>query len=579
MIRRLKYCLLAIILLLPFINQCAEATEYLPLVEVKAGMKCHGFSCFSGIELERLEVEIIGVLTGGDRYNAMILGRVDSPSVRRGGIMSGMSGSPVYFGDKLIGAIASAFPYAKEPICGITPIESMTRLWNLEKAPGRYLKKIPRRDIFSRPGPDMADQLLPIGLAINTRGFTAGPTNVDVSENTSLAPSGFDLSTEFSDVRPGSPVGVGLITGDLEIVAFGTLTHITDSKILAFGHQFFGLGKCNLPLLAAKIVSFIPNQIVSFKLANAGPPIGSLTFDANPGIAGILDRFAPTIPVEISIEGLTTPEPETYSIRAVDQEFLSSIYISQAVTGAINKLGIPWGDLCLETDLEIRLNEGSIVRRHDFSGSVNNLSQIIRDRFQLLEQIHQNPLKPVVIESISIHCVLSQEPRLITLGSVRVPRVEYTAGDTMTVIMTFHGDRIGEFTQSFQLSLPENLPAGKYELYVLDSDNYAKLELMKRLPAHRCASFQTWIEGLNDYLSGDQILITLASDSRDIRTGRFILPDVPPSLQEVMNKNRTGSSLVKSHRFIVSEKINFEFQVFGSAKIPIQIGTGSESES
>ena len=39
--------------------------------------------------------------------------------------MQGMSGSPVYFGGKLAGAVAFAFPFAKEAIAGIRPMEEM----------------------------------------------------------------------------------------------------------------------------------------------------------------------------------------------------------------------------------------------------------------------------------------------------------------------------------------------------------------------------------------------------------------------------------------------------------------------
>src|SRR5260221_530150 len=39
--------------------------------------------------------------------------------------MQGMSGSPVYIDGRLVGAVAFAFPFAKEPIAGIQPIEQM----------------------------------------------------------------------------------------------------------------------------------------------------------------------------------------------------------------------------------------------------------------------------------------------------------------------------------------------------------------------------------------------------------------------------------------------------------------------
>jgi len=573
MIFRFTVCILFItFILIPSLSVSAQ--NYLPLSDVKVGMKCYGYSVFSGNELERMEIELTGVMTGGSKYNSMILAKVDSPSVRRGGIMSGMSGSPVYFGDKLVGAISSAYPYAKEPVCGITPIESMTRLWDLEKAPGRYIPKIPRHDILSRPDSDTINQLLPIGLSVNVRGFPSSGTMIPGLTGecvSTLQTNNDDSWGEVSELKPGSSIGVGLITGDMEMIAFGTVTEVIENRILAFGHQFFGLGKCNIPMLASKVVTFISNNVVSFKLSNAGPQIGSIIFDANSGVAGVTDSFARTIPVKITIEGLT-PEPEIYSINAVDNEFLSSIFIAQAVSGAIRRLGVPWGDLYVETNLEIRLDDDNIIRQHDFFGSVDNVSGIISKKLSVLEKIQQNPLKPVVVKAVSIDCKLAQQARIVTLDSVRIPKKKYTAGDTVTVMMTFNGDRTGEFTRSIQVRIPQKIKSDKYSLYVLDAETYKKLKSLKRLPAHRSASYEKWLESMNDYLSGDQLIIFLAADSRDIRTDRFILPNLPPSMRTVMNNKVTGNYEIKSYRLIASEKLNMEFQVMGSSKLPIQIG-------
>ena len=39
-----------------------------------------------------------------------------------------MSGSPVYIDGKVIGALAYAWQFAKEPIAGITPIDEMLKI-------------------------------------------------------------------------------------------------------------------------------------------------------------------------------------------------------------------------------------------------------------------------------------------------------------------------------------------------------------------------------------------------------------------------------------------------------------------
>ena len=40
-------------------------------------------------------------------------------------MIAGMSGSPVYVDKKLVGAVAYAWPYGKDPIAGVTPFSQM----------------------------------------------------------------------------------------------------------------------------------------------------------------------------------------------------------------------------------------------------------------------------------------------------------------------------------------------------------------------------------------------------------------------------------------------------------------------
>ena len=57
----------------------------------------------------------------------IILVRVEDERVQHTGVAAGMSGSPIYIRGKLAGALAYAWTFAKEPLAGITPIESMLR--------------------------------------------------------------------------------------------------------------------------------------------------------------------------------------------------------------------------------------------------------------------------------------------------------------------------------------------------------------------------------------------------------------------------------------------------------------------
>src|SRR5579863_6573619 len=100
----------------------------MPLRDIRAGMHGVGKTVFSGDRIEDFQVEILGVLENTGPKENLILGRLSGGPLEHTGVMQGMSGSPVYIDGKLIGAVALAFPNAKDPIAGIRPIEEMLKV-------------------------------------------------------------------------------------------------------------------------------------------------------------------------------------------------------------------------------------------------------------------------------------------------------------------------------------------------------------------------------------------------------------------------------------------------------------------
>ncbi|MFL6468137.1 MAG: SpoIVB peptidase S55 domain-containing protein, partial [Pyrinomonadaceae bacterium] len=113
----------------------SASAGFLPLSEVREGMKGTARTVFRGTEPEEFNVEILGVVPGGvGPKQDMIVGRISGGPADRTGVFAGMSGSPVYIGGKLVGAISYSFPFSKEPICGITPIEQMISIFEKKNA-------------------------------------------------------------------------------------------------------------------------------------------------------------------------------------------------------------------------------------------------------------------------------------------------------------------------------------------------------------------------------------------------------------------------------------------------------------
>ena len=83
-------------------------------------------------EIRDFQVDIIGTVDNGKGSTPMIMAKASGPVVEAaGGILQGMSGSPVYVDGKLVGAVAAGLKEMTPYTFFITPIENMLPLWSM----------------------------------------------------------------------------------------------------------------------------------------------------------------------------------------------------------------------------------------------------------------------------------------------------------------------------------------------------------------------------------------------------------------------------------------------------------------
>src|SRR5271170_4827135 len=114
----------------PVPSAAPAVTKFFPLAEVKRGMRGVAYTVFEGVNPEPMQVEILGLLRDAlGPGQDMILARLHGDKPEYTGVVAGMSGSPVYIDGRLVGALSYRIgQFSKEPICGITPIESMLQV-------------------------------------------------------------------------------------------------------------------------------------------------------------------------------------------------------------------------------------------------------------------------------------------------------------------------------------------------------------------------------------------------------------------------------------------------------------------
>src|SRR5580704_7729367 len=87
--------------------QAPASAEILPLSEVRPGMQGYAYTIFAGDQVEKFELEVIGIMPNFlGPGQTIILVQLKGPKVEHTGVVAGMSGSPVYFEGKLAGALS-----------------------------------------------------------------------------------------------------------------------------------------------------------------------------------------------------------------------------------------------------------------------------------------------------------------------------------------------------------------------------------------------------------------------------------------------------------------------------------------
>src|SRR2546427_3031638 len=225
------------------------AQDIIPFSEIKTGMKGVGKTVFDGTRVEDFQVEVIGTLEHIAPRRNLILVRLSGGPLQNTGVLSGMSGSPVYFGDRLAGAIAYTWGFAREPVAGVTPIQEMLQVEDHESPaaslptahgamapiagsllapledPGRlpahfasYFDRLPPARTDGSPMAPIATPLLFSGVAPRTLDRLAP----------SLSPAGLfpvqggsasraPAAGAEAKIVPGAGVGIKLVRGDVEI--------------------------------------------------------------------------------------------------------------------------------------------------------------------------------------------------------------------------------------------------------------------------------------------------------------------------------------------------------------------------
>jgi hypothetical protein len=488
---------------------------FFPLGEVRRGMTATAWTVFTGSKPEPMEVEILGVLRGarGPGHD-MILAQLHGAKPEYTGVVAGMSGSPVYIGNRLLGSLSYRIgQFSKDPIAGITPIEQMLEVRDLPigdqeseirgqgseiGVQGSAVKEEHGKAQAQETMQAMETPLVMSGFrpeAIRMWQEQMAGTGLETvaaggmgSESKSGAKSGSVLdsgpsATAIAGIVPGSAVSAQLVRGDLEIAATCTVTYIDPRQLLACGHSILQAGPVSLPMTATEVVATLASPLNAFKIVNTGEEIGAFTEDRDAAIRGVLGGKARMIPVHITVHSVAGQGRIGGVERKVNIEILDLPALTpQAVMVTLYEALLATNESTAETsyhvsgtiDLDGNGQEGRRPAPIDLWVSAGDqipaplqAAQLVGERFA---RLYSNGTRLGAVRGIDFEVEAIPRRVLVELETARLVSNNIAhAGDTVVVEATIRPWQQKARNVRIPIVLPARLGAGNLRLLISDS--------------------------------------------------------------------------------------------------------------
>lgn len=475
--KQCRLALLSFLFLLP-VSLGLAAPEFMSVDEIKPGMQGIGKTVVSGTKLEEFGVEVLGIMRNKGTSGDLILVRTFGDVIdRTGGIAQGMSGSPVYINDKLVGAVAYGWSLTDHKIGMVTPIGDMLKLWDL---PDTYNASV--METNQVPGfEEMATPIMVTGFSDHALAMLQ-----EKLKPFNLAPYGVGeapLDAEVGPLEPGSAVGVQLVRGDVNVGALGTVTYVEGDKVLAFGHPFLKKGNVGYFMTNAYVFTTISGLENSFKVGTTGAAIGLINQDRGAAVAGKLDRYPAVVPIRIAVTDKGTGKTQEAAVQVVHDEQLFPVLSATTVFNVIDKTIDRIGPGTAKVDFEITARNmpvETIKRENMFYSPANVGEAAIGEFFDAMGMLASNQYNPVDITDVKINVTVDEERKTANIVEARAGKSAARPGDTIQVEVKLKPFRGEATTRTIPFTIPSDQPAGNLILEVRGGGMVPLLQLLSK---------------------------------------------------------------------------------------------------
>jgi hypothetical protein len=372
-------------------------------------------------------------------------------------------------------------------------------------------------------------------------------------------------------LRPGDPIGVALMSGDLSLGATGTVTHIDGDRVYGFGHPFYNLGPTQFPMTRAYVHTLLPSLFSSLKIASTGEVIGTIQQDRFTTIAGTLGKGPALIPISLS---LTSDRgiKKTFKMGVVNDQMFTPLLAYVSIVNTLGSYERQYGAASFVVKGSATVKKYGDVSFEDlFTGeqpSVGAAAYVVAPINFLL----RNAFEDIEIEAVKLEIESTEQPRMATVERAWIDSVRPKAGMTVPLKVLLRTWRGEEITRSLPIEIPSNA-RGTLQIMVADGLRLAQWESRElQMQPLQTRNLPQMISVLNKARKNNRLYVRLISQDGGAVVKGESLSSLPPSVMAVMEADRHGGNVSPLRSALLGEwELATGHAVTGSRTLRLEI--------
>src|SRR6266478_6504198 len=557
-------CLALAVAVLP-LGLAAQSSETIPVDQVRPGMQGYAYTNFAGDQIEKFDLEVIGVMPNFlGPQQSIILVQLKGPKVERTGVVAGMSGSPVYLDGKLAGALSLKLGiFTKDPIAGVTPIEDVVRpsgqsgaQFPLPIDTSAVQKTAPS---FSLP---TGSTLTPIETPLVFSGFQSATLQQFAPQIQSygfVAAQGGTSAPRADDAHlvPGDMAGMVLVQGDASINSACTVTAVQADRVYLCGHPFLSLGDVQLPMARTRVLTTLSSDLASTKIVNVGGSIGTITSDHLTAVTGKLGAPPAMIPLDVTLAAGGAEKKLHFEL--VNHPKLTPLLVAITTFSGLTQNSLYGEGTTLHLSGEIRLQGHAPVQIENTFAPGDSLSPdglpIALAMQNVFTRLFTNTFEIAKVDGITLKVESVPGRKSFVIESAWLEKGEAAPGETLRVRVLLRPYRGAARVEETTVRVPDQAARGT-TLRVLVSD----ADLLNRASRGFAFAGAGSPDGLDQLIAllnrerrNDRLYVGLFVPSPTLLWGDKELPNIPLSQINIIDGRPTPGSVQVLRESLASE--------------------------